>query len=108
MKKYMKFTLLMTIILEIASVHGMQAVTIDQLHLQSQLYEAARRGGHEKITLLVAAGAKVNLPDNDSLRALMWAALNGHLECVRAVISAKADVNLADRLGRTAFLTPQM
>ena len=35
--------------------------------------------------------------------ALTWAAYNGHLETVRALIDARADVNLPNHRGHTAL-----
>ncbi len=54
------------------------------------------------LTLLLGAGANPNLADNDGLTPLMRAADRGDAERVRALLEAKADPAVKDRLGRTA------
>lgn len=59
-----------------------------------QLIEAAKRGDATEVARLLKAGAQpgVTAKDDDvpGMRALMWAATNGHIECVRALLQGGA------------------
>ena len=56
-------------------------------------------------TFLTKAGADVNLSTtNTKITALMFAASNGHVKCVEALITAGADVNLCNSDGCTALI----
>ena len=45
----------------------------------------------------------MNARTNKGFTALMYAAIGGHAEAIIALIEAGADVNVRDRLGRTAL-----
>jgi ankyrin repeat protein len=42
---------------------------------------------------LLSRGAKVNSRDENGVCPLHWAAVNGHLNCCRILLSHNADVN---------------
>jgi len=64
------------------------------------LHCAASRGHHQCIEVLRKAGADVNLMDNNSCTPLFYAITLGTLQCTRALVTAKADVNHVDERGR--------
>ena len=40
------------------------------------------------------------VPSQSGYTALIWASLNGHLEVVKALVAAKADVNAKNNVGQ--------
>ena len=56
---------------------------------------------------LIAHGARVNRIDEREMSALGAACENGHVRCAELLLCAAADVNGADKGGRTYF-TPLM
>jgi uncharacterized protein len=58
---------------------------------------AARQGCLDSATVLVDAGADVNLQDPDLVSPLVTATVNGHYDVAAFLIERGADVNLADR-----------
>jgi len=46
--------------------------------------------------LLLDAKAYLEERDNCGITALMWAAINGHSDCVDLLVSAKADLDAQD------------
>ena len=68
------------------------------------LLDAAESGDHSTAMRLVAAkGANVNATRADDSTAIMYAAANGDLELVRALIKAGANVKLKNQLGTSAI-----
>jgi ankyrin repeat protein len=65
---------------------------------------AAGCGLTDVVQVLIDGGAGLNGQDyDDKMTALMQAALNGHDECVKALLSAGADAQVQDANGYTAF-----
>ncbi len=64
-----------------------------------RLQSAAMAGDVERIGLELAAGADVNGQNPSGLAALHWAAVRGHVDAVRFLLSQGADPNLPDSLG---------
>ena len=62
------------------------------------LHEAASRGLTKRVRYLVSKGASVNAHDATGYTPLILATINGHTECVRALLSFGASVDDADRL----------
>ena len=56
-------------------------------------------GDVERIGLELAAGADVNGQNSSGLAALHWAAVCGHVDAVRFLLSQGADPNLPDFFG---------
>jgi ankyrin repeat protein len=68
------------------------------------LLDAAESGDHAAAMRLVGAkGANVNAAEADGSTAIMYAAANGDLELVRALIKAGANVKLETQLGSSAI-----
>ena len=65
------------------------------------LCECAIRGDLEKINLLIAEGADVNMIDTAGVTPLHFAADRGHKEVVQLLISKGADVNAVTKYGIT-------
>ena len=72
--------------------------------LNADLYQAVLVQDVTDIKKLIAAGANANHLENG--RPLLgWAAQNGNLEVVQALLDAKADVNIADQgIGHTPLM----
>jgi ankyrin repeat protein len=69
---------------------------------QTPLMFAAREGCAACVPILISAGAEVDAKDiDDELTPLILALINGKYDAAAALIEAGADVNLADKLGRT-------
>jgi uncharacterized protein len=68
------------------------------------LLETAESGDHiAAMQLLSAKGTDVNAAGADGTTAIMYAAANGDLELVRALIKAGANVKLANQFGTSAL-----
>jgi ankyrin repeat protein len=68
------------------------------------LLETAESGDHiTAMQLLSAKGTDVNAAGADGTTAVMYAAANGDLELVRALIKAGANVKLANQFGTSAL-----
>jgi ankyrin repeat protein len=67
------------------------------------LLEAVERGDRTAALRLLATGADPNAPGPDGTTAVMWAAANGDLELVQALIRARANVTLKNQLGTSAL-----
>jgi ankyrin repeat protein len=65
---------------------------------------AAREGCADCVKVLAAAKADINVIDAESQSALVLALINGHVDVAAELIKSGIDVNLADRVGRTALL----
>ena len=49
-------------------------------------------------------GADINAKNNDGWTAVMWAARNGHSECVKVLHQLGADINAKNNNGWTAVM----
>src|SRR5580704_6522276 len=68
------------------------------------LLDAAESGDRaEAMRLAAAKGTNVNAAGPDGSTAVMYAAANGDLDLVRALIKAGANVKLANQLGSSAI-----
>jgi ankyrin repeat protein len=56
------------------------------------------------VTMLMRKGAKVDSTDDDGVTPLMVASEAGHESVVTLLVAENADVNLADKAGKTAIL----
>ncbi len=65
------------------------------------LIYSARRGSHEALRVLLAAGAALETRDGEGKTALLWAAAEGQLRCVEALLAAGADVHARSSTGVT-------
>ena len=69
------------------------------------LLSAAKKGEAHILTLLITAGADVNVADDFGFTPLYWAAYNGHTECVRLLLAAPGiDVNKTNQNGDTPLI----
>jgi len=73
---------------------------------ENALMKAAAVGHWEVCAHLLEKGAKINSQDNEAQTALMWAAAEGRLACVKNLIehSEGAKPDLSTKLGKTALL----
>ena len=74
-----------------------------------KIYEYAKDGDVNVLDNLIrlAAKGKLNVDadeDEDGRTPLMWAAYNGHLECLTALLSARAKVDIRDKNGWTPLI----
>jgi ankyrin repeat protein len=67
------------------------------------LTQAARLGREEIVSLLIASGADVNMPDGDNMSPLPHASANGHSGVVDMLLKAGADVNDRSKWGDSAL-----
>ena len=66
------------------------------------LIEAVKRNDIESVKAIVAGGGvDVNTVDGDGRTALLWAAQNGFVDCVKILLDAKADVDKVNQLDST-------
>ena len=84
----------------LCSQPGQLAILTDR-HLPAAVRKAAASGAEVALALLLARGAPVDEPDSKGERALMLAALAGHVKVVKALLDAKAAVNQARNDGCT-------
>jgi len=64
---------------------------------------AARDGQVASAKALIAAGADISVIDPDRQSALVIALINGHFDVANLLIDHGADVNMPDKVGRTAL-----
>ena len=69
----------------------------------SPLMFAARQGCLECVKILVDAKAHKNAVDPDGISVTLLATINGHYDVAAYLVDQGAEVNLADRTGRTAL-----
>ena len=56
-----------------------------------ELYQAVSRGDVAELRRLVASGMNVDVLDEDGWTALLYAALNGHVEAIRVLVELGAN-----------------
>jgi len=67
---------------------------------ESPLVQAAKAGDAATVrSLLAKPGVRVNATEHDGTTALHWAVQHGQADAVKALIRARADVNLKNRYG---------
>jgi len=97
-----KFVTAIAVLLAGASM--MAAAPVGAGSAAAALLDAAESGDHAAAMLLVSAkGTNVNATAADGSTAIMYAAADGDLELVRALIKAGADVELKNQLGTSAL-----
>ena len=69
----------------------------------SPLMFAARQGCLECVKILVDSKAHINAVDPDGISVTLLAIINGHYDVAAYLVDKGAEVNLADRTGRTAL-----
>src|SRR5262245_63980250 len=70
---------------------------------ENTLLDAAERGDRAAALRVLAKGANPNTPGPDGTTPIMWAASNGDLELVRALIKAGADVKAKEQVGTSGL-----
>ena len=73
----------------------------------TMLINAAEKGNPEVVSVLVKAGARVNVETSTGWTALMMAASRGRAECVRSLVMAGADLSVRNAQGHTALALAQ-
>jgi uncharacterized protein len=64
---------------------------------------AAREGCVDCVKVLISSGADPNIVDPDQYSPLVLALINGHFDVAGALIDAGANVDMQDKVGRTAL-----
>lgn len=72
--------------------------------LNQYLIEAASRGETDRVQDLLKQGAHINAQDAQGRTAVMAATYSNHVEAVRALLDAGANVNLRDAMLNNPFL----
>ena len=70
----------------------------------SALIIACRNGFEEGVSILMKAGADINMIGDKGLNPLMEAATNGHVRCAELILEAGIDVNFQNIEGLTALM----
>ncbi len=78
---------------------------IEPMGGSTPLISAALFGKEEISKLLVNAGAKLNIQNNDGSTALITAAFFGRIEIVKLLLQNKADKTIKNKYGQTAYET---
>ncbi len=68
------------------------------------LRDASLEGQIDLMVAAVGDGAQIDAQDVDGRTALMYAAFNGHTDCVRWLLERGAAVGTCENLGRTALM----
>lgn len=76
---------------------------VDCLKNRTALHWAVASDNHEIVTILIKAGANVNIPDRDSITPLILASNLGNMTIVRLLINNGSNMNDKDRMGTTAL-----
>ena len=66
------------------------------------LHRVTLRGNIDEVELLVASGARVNVPGNLGYTALHYAAMKGHAEIAKKLLSLGANPSIKNEWGQTA------
>ena len=99
----------MRALIAIVAVVGVSSIAAAQTPVRRSpgeggtLVGAAEKGDRATAFRLLAKGADPNAPGPDGTTAIMWAAANDDLELVRALIKARANVNLRNEFGTSAL-----
>lgn len=71
---------------------------------QSPLFRFARAGDVYSLSQLILDGVDVNAKNDEGATALMLAAQNSHIECIRYLIQCGLNAHTTDRNGATALM----
>ncbi len=74
-----------------------------RVDVEYDMCRAAAEGDQVRVRTLVDCCVSVNAVDYGNRSALHLAATNGHYEVIKILLMNEADLNLKDRLGRTAL-----
>jgi ankyrin repeat protein len=88
----------------LAAIAVLSAGTLTMQAAETTLLDAASSGDHATAMRLASAkGANVNATGGDGSTAIMYAAANGDLDLVRALLKAGADVKPRNQFGTSAL-----
>jgi len=82
-------------------------IIVDVQHFdigRTRLSVAAFEGRVQRIMRLLVLGSNVNLPRKDSFTCLIMSSQNGHLEAVKELVKAGADMNAKSNSGVTSLM----
>jgi len=77
-------------------------------HGRTPLWHLAARGDVAGVLTALAAGAKVNLPDDAGYTPLHAAVHSGHLEVIKQLLAVSANANIADKHGNNPLWTAML
>ena len=78
---------------EVEAARAAKYAGVGANELAERLRNAARDGDLDLLHELIAAGADVNRPNCTDVTALMRASLNGHEQCLPALVAAGVELN---------------
>ena len=81
----------------------MQTTEEQKEKLSRSLFKAAGKGSIKKVKSLIAQDADINYQDEHGISILMNAVIHSNVMVVRLLLDLKADVDLVDITGATAF-----
>ena len=76
---------------------------LEDLAKQTPLFYACSYKQHQMVTFLTQSGADYDHTDNEGRTALMWAASNSSLPCVKALCKAGCDITIRDTKQRVGL-----
>ncbi|MFJ7754037.1 ankyrin repeat domain-containing protein [Peribacillus muralis] len=76
----------------------------EEIEMNEQLFQAAKKEDTETISKLIEGGADINSQDSKGRTALMIATYHNDLKTAKILIAAGADVNIQDDLKNNPFL----
>src|SRR5690349_18750462 len=97
------FHCLLLVMVALAPALGAE-LSREQRNWHSRLYLAIRAGDLAAVNEALAHGADVDPPagDHHAISALMWAAGDGHIDIMKRLMEAGADVNFRSDTGDSA------
>ena len=104
MNKKRHLSYLLAVVLLLCSNVALAQRGMDQININGQFVLAARAGQVDRVTALLAEGAKVNSRDRNGDSPLNMAATKGNADLVDVLLKAGADVNLANLAGVTPLM----
>ena len=84
--------------------HGANLDAKSRIRNRTALMEATRNRNVETLNALLAANPDVDAVDWEGYTVLMFAAVSGQLDIVKALIAHRADVNLKNKVGSSALM----
>lgn len=72
------------------------------------MHDAVRHKQIDSIQVLIESGYDINAKDENGMTPLIYAACRGHVECIKLLLDAGADVSITDNWGYDAYHTAML